>query len=267
MENELQGTSIKSCCKNPKIIMVFVGMILLAGIIIVSIIRDRIVNPNMNQVTINGEGKVSYQPDTANIVLGTQIDKAPTAEEALRLLNEKINKTVEAVKALGVEEGDIKTKNYSLLPQYDYRDGISTVAGYGASQQLEIKARGADKKTGIVSQIVSAASSAGINQVIGISFETSSLNDLKQQARILAIEDAKSKAGALARAAGIRRLGKVTGWYENVIQSPDMQVGYGLGGMGAGEKDMLSSRPVAVPQIPSGNQEIVISVGLNYEVK
>ena len=256
---------IKKCCKNPKIFLIFIGMLLVAAIVIVALVRERIVNPNLNQVTVNGEGKISYQPDIATITLGVQVDKATTAEEALRLLDEKMKGIIAAVKTAGIAEGDIKTKTFSLSPQYDFKDGVSTVSGYVANQQLEIKARGIDKNSEIVSQAVAAANGAGVNQILSVSFDVSSLNDLKQQARIEAIKDARSKASALAKAAGVKKLKKVVGWYENVVQSPDAQNDYGYGGMGA-EKATLSSRPSVAPQVPSGNQEIIINVGVNYEV-
>jgi uncharacterized protein YggE len=246
--------------------MIFVGMLLVAAIVVVALVRERIVNPDSNQVTVNGEGRVEYQPDTANITLGAQIDKAATAEEALRLLNEKMGKAIDAIKAAGIDQGDIKTKTYSLSPQYDFKNGVSTVSGYGANQQLEIKAKGIDKNPGIVSQVVSAASGAGINQVVDINFEVSNLNDLKQQAKIEAIGDARTKAGALAQAAGIKKLKKVVSWYENIIQSPDMQAndsGYGGGPTNAA----MSAKAVVAPQIPSGNQEIIIDMGVVYEVE
>lgn len=262
MENEIQLN--ESCCKDwrsPKMILIFVGMLLIAGIVIVALVREKIVNPNLNQVTVNGEGKVSYQPDIATITLGVQIDKAANAEEALRLLNEKMQNIISAVKAAGIAEEDIKTKTFALSPQYEYKDGTSRVSGYGANQQLEIKAQNIIENSAIVSQSVSAANRAGANQILGVSFDVASLNDLKQQARIKAIEDARSKAGALAKAAGVKKLKKIVGWYENVVQSPDIQAGYGYGG----SEKALSSAQVA-PQMPSGNQEIIINVGVNYQV-
>jgi uncharacterized protein YggE len=266
MENESKIEKIKKCCcGDPKIILIFMGMLLVATIVIIALVRERIVNPNLNQVTVNGEGKISYQPDIATITLGVQIDKAATAEEALRLLDEKMKGIIAAVKTAGIAEGDIKTKAFSLSPQYDFKDGASTVSGYAANQQLEIKARGIDKNSEIVSQAVAAANGAGVNQILSVSFDVSSLNDLKQQARIEAIKDARSKASALAKAAGVKKLKKVIGWYENVVQSPDVQNDYGYGGM-ASEKATLSARPSVAPQVPSGNQEIIINVGVNYEV-
>ena len=51
-----------------------------------------------------------------------------------------------------------------------------------------------------------------------------------------------------------------------MVQSPDMQnTDSGYGGMGS--PTAMNSKAVAAPQIPSGNQEIIISVGVNYEVE
>jgi hypothetical protein len=265
MENEIQSN--ESCCKNwrsPNIILIFIGMILVAGVVIIALIREKIVNPNLNQVTVNGEGKVSYQPDIAAVTLGVQVDKAVTAEVALKQLNEKINKAIDELGTIGISKENIKTKNYSLNPQYDYRDGTSTISGYSANQQLEIKVEGIDKNIELVGNVISAASRVGINQVSGVSFDVASLNDLKQQARIKAIEDARGKANSLAKAAGVKRLKKVIGWYENVVKSPDMQNGdYGYGGMGEKALSSVSSAPA---QVPSGTQEIIINVGVNYQV-
>lgn len=250
--------------KSPKFAIKVLGMVLLAGIIIVSIVRDRIVNVSENQVTVAGQGKVVYISDTAIANLGVQIDKAATAEDALRQLNEKMSKVIAAVKTAGIAEENITTQNYSLSPQYDARDGVAAVSGYNANQQLTVKVSGVDKDKEILNRVVSEAGKAGANQVLGIKFDVSNLSDLKQEARLKAVKDAKSKSGAMAQAAGVK-LKKVVGWYENIIQSPDAQgsaYGYGAGGMGGAQE---SAAPA--PQIPQGTQEIIIEIDLNYEVK
>ena len=124
-----------------------------------------------------------------------------------------------------------------------------------------MKVEGVDKDPELAGRVVSAANGAGVNNISGIDFNVSSLGDLKQQARIKAITDAKSKANDLFKAAGVKP-GKITSWYENTITTPDSQNNYGYG-MGGAE-----GAPKAAPaQVPSGTQEIVIEVGVNYEVK
>jgi len=269
MEEQIKKCDCETCvcCKKwaqPKYVFMVLAIVAITSIVIVSIIRDRIVNPSRNQVSITGQGKISYQPDIAKISLGMQVDKAPTAEAALKQLNEKMNKILAGVDALGIKKEDVKTEAYSVSPQYDYKDGVSTVAGYSANQKVEIKVSNIQEDKEMVSKVIAAASASGTNQVNGIEFTVSNLNDLKQQARILAIKDAKSKSASLAAAAGVK-IGKVEGWYENIIQPVEGQP-YGMGGFG-GSDTALSAKAVPSPQVPSGSQEVIVEVSLNYDVK
>lgn len=265
MEEVPQKTGSCQHGKCHKKYVLILGMVLLAAIVIVSILRDRIVNPQRNQVTVVGQGRVTFQPDTANVTLGVQVDKTPTADGALKQLNSKMAKIVEAIRALGIDEEDIKTQAYSLTTQYDYPDGRIVPSGYNANQQLVVKIKQIQVNPELTAKVIEAASSAGSNQVLGVSFDTTDISTLKNEARLKAIREAKSRSGSIAAAAGVK-LGKVIGWYDSILQSPDMTGAYGYGGMGGGGAEAMKSA-VASPQIPSGSQEIVVEVGLNYEVK
>jgi len=253
----------QACCghKNPKIIMIIVGMLLLAGIITVAILRDRIVNQPQYQVSVIGQGKISYQPDVANVTIGVQIDKVAKADDALKQLNDKMASIISALKLSGINDQDLKTQNYSLTPQYDYVNNASTLSGYNANEQLVVKVNSINSDPSLVGKAVEAASKAGANQIVGISYDLSNLEEMKQQARIKAITDAKTKAGVLARAAGIK-LGDIVGWWENVIQSPGIPTPYydasAKGGMGGG---------AVAPSLPNGNQDIIIEINVSYRIK
>ena len=242
-----------------KVALLLVAMVLIAGIVSLALLRDRIVNWPQWTVTVTGQGKISYQPDTAIVYLGTRVEKAISAERALTQLTNSMDKVLEAVKDLNIPDADIQTQSYSIYPQYDYIDGVSVLSGYTASQQLVVKIKNLTEQSDMVSELVAKATAVGANQVDGISFETSNIEQLKQQARLMAIEDAKNRAGALADAADVR-LGKVIGWWDNIIQAPGPQPYYygEKGGMGGGASSVA---------VPSGQQEIIIEVGVNYRVK
>lgn len=242
-----------------KMVIKTLALLGLIAIVLVAILRDRIVNYPQWQVTVTGEGRVSYTPDTATVVMGVQIDRAPSALSALTQLNQKISKIIPAIKEAGVPDADITTQNYSLYANYDYRDGVSYLSGYNANQQLTVKVRDLKQDSYTISTVIDAASKAGANQIQSLTFDVSKLSDLQQEARIKALADARSKATALADAAGVR-LGKVVGWYESVISTPG-PISYidGKGGGGA----VLS----VSPQTPIGAQEIVIDMGVNYRIK
>lgn len=243
--------------KSSKIIIKISGMILLTAIIIVSIIRDRIVNPPQWQVTVNGTGKIFYTPDIANVTLGVQIDKAHNAEIGLADLNSKISKAMHAIKKLGITEEDIQTQNYSIFPQYDYIEGASKFVGYNANQQLTVKVKNLATDANLVSKVIAESTKAGVNQVTGITFDVSKLEELKQEARLEAIADAKKKAQSIALALGVK-LGNVVGWWENPIQVPGAPGPYYLDGKGGGGDQAT---------VPAGGQEIIIEVGVNYKIR
>lgn len=247
------------------LVLVALGIVLAAVIVIISLLRERLVNPTQNQITVYGEGKVEYVPDTATVTLGVRVDKAATAADALTQMNDKIKKITDALTALGIPATDIKTESYSLSPAYDYKDGISNVSGYNASQNLDIKARGVDKNVDLVNKVVAAAGDNGTNAVQGVRYFIDNPNEMRQKARIMAIEDARSKAAALAQAAGIKKLGKVLSWYEDAPMMGGSN-GYaaatdsvqGFGGSTA-------PKAISTPQISSGTQDIVIDMAVNFE--
>ena len=247
--------------RRPGAVLGLIGMILIAGIVVAALFRDRVVNNPQWQVSVTGHAEVEYQPDTANISLGVQINKAATADAALKDLNQRTEKIVAAIKAAGINESDIQTQGFSIYTHYDYVDNTSVPSGYDANQQLLVKVRDIASKQDLVSQVVTAATEAGANQVNDILFEVSNVEALKQQARLEAIADAKQKAGTLANAAGVR-LKKVIGWWDNVIQAPGVNQPMYYDGKGAG-----GAVGGVGGAVPIGVQKIIIEVSVNYRVK
>lgn len=243
-----------------KVAIIIVAILAATGVAVVSILRDRIVSQQFRQVTVVGQGRVSYQPDIAILNLGVQIDKATSSEEALNKLNEKITKIVAAVKAENIPDSNITTLNYSLYPQYDYKDNISQVTGYNANQQVTVKIEAYDQDRDHLNRVISAAAKAGVNQVNSLMFDYSKMNDLKQMARLKAIADAREKGIYMANAAGVE-LKEISGWYENMIVNPNTYNSYNQGGGGMGGGGYVS------PQTPVGSQEIVMEISLTYNLK
>lgn len=251
--------NMRSTWREPKNILIALGVVLVAAVLVVSLLRDRLVNPPQFQVSVSGQGRVFYQPDTAKVSLGVQVDKMIKASDALYDLNKRIALIDEAAQKVGVKKENITTQNYSLNPAYDYVDGVSRVSGYNANQTLTIKIENLDQNADMVSRVIDAAAKASANQVNGIVFESSKIDELKQEARLKAIADAKSKAGVIASSLGVK-LKKVVGWWENVIVPADGSYAYyeyGKGGMGGG----------ASPVVPAGTQEIIVEVNISYSIK
>ncbi len=251
----MEETTQNNKFSNKGFILKVIALLLVAGIIVVSIIRDRIVSNQQWTVQIPGEGRVAYTPDVAKISLGVQVDRVANAEQAMRELNNKIANIIKAVKDQGIADSEIKTENYSLNPITDYIDGRPLTSGYSANEQLQVTVKDISDNSR-VGKIISAATGAGANQVNNISFELSNISQIRQEARIKAILDAKEKAKEISSKSGVR-LGRIVGWWEN---SP-MPLYDAKGGMGAGGMVVESA------SVPSGTYEYVVEVNINYLVK
>ncbi len=249
----------ETCCTNKphKFIFKIIVVVLLAIVLIVALVRDRIVNNPNWQVSVTGQGRVAYTPDVAKITFGVQVDKARSAEEALNTLNNNIDKVMKALTDLGIDQKNISTQNYSLYPQYDYIDGVSKTAGYNASEQVTVKIEKFAEKDNLIGRSIAEVTKAGVNNISGISFEAADLEVLKNEARLKAVEDAKVKAKTMAKSAGVN-LGKVIGWWENY---------YPVDPYMAGKGGALMNADVSSASVPSGQYEVLVEINLNYKVK
>lgn len=234
---------------------IVIGMVLLTSVVIVSMVRDRIVNSPWREVSITGTGRVPYAPDTALVTLGVHIEDS-TAQSALTRTNAAVAAILPAIEALGVSKENITTQNFSVYPQYFYPEGgPSRISGYTADQQLLVKVS-ITESSDTVAKVIEAASANGANQVLGVTFEASNLQELKHEALLSAIGDARGRAEKTAAAADIK-LGNITGWWENQVFIPGQPNPYGYGGEMGG----------SMPTIPTGGQEIVVQVNVNYKIR
>lgn len=251
----------KNLIKDPKY---FIFLILVVGVIALgalSILRDRIVNPERNYFNVSAEGKVLAKPDIAQISFGVQGDTKLEAVEAVEEGTAKMNAVITELKGLGIEEKDIKSTQYSLNPIYSYNrdDGKRSLDGYELYQQLTIKVRDLDK----IGEAIKVSANAGANQIGGVNFTIDDTDELKAEARQQAITKAKEKAQIIATESGLK-LGKLTNVYENDYQEPIYRNDYAYAKEALG---MGGSVMEDIPDVESGEMEVKLNVTLTYRVK
>lgn len=156
----------------------------------------RTIATSTDTVTVTGTGTVTAVPDQAEFDFTVQT-KATTATGALTRNGAATKAVIAAVQAAGVAEADIQTEQVSLDPVQS-NDGTSIV-GYTASDTIDVT-KLAIAKAGAV---VDAAVGAGATDVAGPSLTLSSRDALYNQALKSAVAQAKTKAQALADAAGL----------------------------------------------------------------
>lgn len=220
---------------------------------------------NQNQITVSGVGKVYAKPDVALVSLGVTT-QATTVADVTKNNTAQMNAVIQVLKDLKVDEKDIQTTNYSLTPvynnlKYSQISGMmnlstqgNTIVGYSLEQNIQVKIRDFAK----IGDIISQATAKGSNAVGDLQFTIDKPEQLQQQARALAIADAKSNANNLSKESGIG-LGKLINVNEGYSPSPIM---YSAKAMGGG---VAESAPA--PTIQPGQQEIDVTVNLTYQVK
>lgn len=206
--------------------------------------------PARPAITGSGEGKVTAKPDTAEIALGVQTGRQPTAERAMEILTQRMSAVFTQLKRHGVEDKDISTTALSLYPAYDWEDGRQIPKGFEASENAIVTVRDIAN----VGQMISASTRAGANQVTGVRFYLQDIATLRRQARAQAIANAKDDAAQIAG-----ELGAALGRLAEITEQPSgPSRAQFLKGEGAGGGS---------DTVPSGEQQLAVTVSLTYELR
>lgn len=216
-----------------------------------------------NSISVSGEGRVIAVPDIATISF-TISEEASTVASAQEQSTERMQRALSLLReSVGIDERDIKTTSYNASPRYSYTpcyDRIcppvsERIIGYTVSQSVEVKVRDIEK----VSATLAALGEAGISNLYGPSFTVDDMESLKKEARDLAVQDAREKAEALSKSLGVR-LTRVIGYWEN---TDGYYPEYRMEGFGGGDMAM----PSKMPEVPLGENEIVINLSVSYEIR
>ena len=222
-----------------------------------------------NTITVSGEGEVFAVPDTATFSVTIQ-EEAKQVKDAQKVATEKSNDIIAYLKKQGVEEKDIKTADYSVYPQYDYTNaacsggycppGRQVLRGFQVSQTLTVKVRDTEK----AGDLLSGVGELGASSVSGLSFEldTADQSAKEAEARGKAIEDARTKAEALAGQLGVS-LVRIVGFSEN----GNYPVYYAKAEMSMAADGRGGAALPPSPQIPVGENKIVSNVSVTYEIR
>lgn len=216
-------------------------------------------DPYSHSITVTGEGEVVAIPDVA-VFTFTITEKGKTVAQVQEGVTILTDATLADVRALGVEEKDIKTVSYNVYPTYDYGTCYQgpcpapTVTGYQVDHNMEVRVHDTEKVAGVLE----ALGKKGLWSINGPNFEVDDDEALRAEARDKAIAQAKEKADVLAKQLGVR-LVRIVSFYENTGAYP-MYDSYG-GEMAA---EAMSYK---APSLQPGEQETAVSVSITYEIR
>lgn len=153
-----------------------------------------------SRLSLNGQGKVSVEPDVGYINFGVVTD-GETATDALTANEKAMSKVFASLKALGIEKKEIKTSDFSLSQKYKYeKDKEPVPVGYTVGNVVNVTVCDLPKMGKVLDTVVRD----GVNRVNHVSFGVKDSEALTDQARKLAIADALRKAKLYGDGAGFR---------------------------------------------------------------
>lgn len=176
------------------------------------------------RITVTGTGQVDLPPDMATVRIGvTQQDEAAAA--ALQQTSDALAAMLERLEGLGVAERDVQTSGLRLNPVWrDSPDrsepqGQPEPWGFEASNMVTVRLRDLEQLGAVLDALVSD----GANRLDGVSFGLQEPEVAQDEARRLAVAEARRKAALYAEAAGVT-LGHVVSLSETGANRPQPQM-------------------------------------------
>jgi uncharacterized protein YggE len=197
-------------------------------------------------VITSGDATVSKKPDLALISAAVE-SKQSSASAAQSDLAGKAAGLIARAKALGIADKDINTSGYSVGPSYAPNTG--TIDGYRAFEGLLLKWHNVDT----VGKTLDALVQEGGATQISVGFTLADPKAAQSEARSLAIGDARSRAQAMAAAAGVK-LGRV-------LRVSDLSTS----GYSSANLDIRGGA-TASTQVPVGQLDVQVAVEVDFAI-
>lgn len=230
----------------------------------------------LNIITLSGHGEVQAVPDIANVSFTITKD-GKTVKEAQEAVVVVEKNALDFLKTSNVAEKDIQTTNASFNPKYESQrtmcplapvavggvagtyycgNGKQVIVGYTAYESINVKLRVPDN----AGKVMQGLGAVGVTDLNGPNFAIDNEDGLKAQARKKAIDDASTKAKALAGDLGVR-LGHITSFTEGGGNYPIMYAAK------AQSMDSYAGNAPAPAQLPKGENTISSDVTITYEIR
>ncbi|BDG01060.1 SIMPL domain-containing protein [Anaeromyxobacter oryzae] len=150
-------------------------------------------------ISVTGEGKVAVRPDLAVVDAGVESTgkdlgkvTADAAAQQKRLL--------QALAQAGIAEKDVQTTRHDVTVNRPWKDGSpGPITGYTVVDEVRVKVRDVSRLGAVLDRVVAA----GANTLRGLSFEKEDPAPQRREALARAVGDARAKAEAIAKAAGV----------------------------------------------------------------
>lgn len=150
---------------------------------------------NTRHVVVSGAGSVTAIPDIAIVELETMAFES-TSLAAKENVDARINRFLDALTTLGIDQKDINASTIVSEPEYDYPDrGPAELVGFRATRTVTVTLRDITN----LNELIDVSLKAGVDEVSDIDLGSSRQDALLEEARNYAISDSKLKAEQIAK--------------------------------------------------------------------
>lgn len=215
----------------------------------------KVQNIDSNVISVSSREQVKVEPDMAEIIYSVY-SQASDAQTCQTQNNSDLQKVLDLLKELGVEEKSIQTSNYGMSPIYNWEDG-KTVSGYEMTTQVTVSDIAIDR----VGQLLSDSVDAGVNSIDAVNYMSSKYDEAYQEALAKAVNAAKVKAQAMADAGGCK-LGRIVNIQEYGNNQMARYNGYSAGA-GAAAKESGAMDMAVMP----GEVEIEANIAVEFSIE
>ena len=149
------------------------------------------------RVSVQGEAKVDVVPDmlTVEVSVTRLADEVAAAAESV---NRRTAAALEAARAAGVADEDLRALSVNVQPQYDWREGEQLFRGHEATRAIHLVVRDIAAWPALLDALVKA----GVDRVDSVEPSHSDQQTIARNALRAAVMDARARADVLADAAG-----------------------------------------------------------------
>lgn len=212
-----------------------------------------------NLILTQGMAEVMGQNDSARISVAV-VTQGRNLEQVSSENAGKTKAVIQAIKGLNIKDLKLKTSNYRVTPQRDYKARPPKIKGYEVHNAIEITLEGFEPEplSKNVSMMIGKALESGSNNINHIQFYIKNKSALEKEALKQSTQEAMDRARTLAEAAGVK-LKRIVSLSTQPIHIPTRQHMLRAAGM--------NTEASAAPPIEIGESQIRVQVSIAYEIE
>jgi uncharacterized protein YggE len=203
--------------------------------------------------------EITGQNDSAKVSVAV-VTQGRNLEQVSLENADKTKAVIHTIKGLNIKDLKLKTSDYRVTPQRDYKARPPKISGYEIHNAVEITLEGFEPEplSKNVSLMIGKALESGSNNINHIQFYIKNKSVLEKQALKQSTRQAMDRARALAEAAGVK-LKRIVSLSTQPIHIPTRQHMLQAAGM--------RTEASAAPPIEIGESQIRVQVSIAYEIE